>query len=139
VVSHERQEIEVVGDPRANADPGRRVPPVLDIALLELPRRRSQNLCPRLCRSAVNQGHHILQLVSKAIGSAGLVKRGASPNAASQNLINKPTVEHQVDTRIGRSYLQCLQVVVPLLLHLRQCRIRSMGLCVFANESMNLF
>src|SRR5687768_8505550 len=99
MVNNERQEIEIVGDPRANADPGGRVPPMLDIALLELPRRRSQDLRTRLCRSAVDQGHHILQLVSKAIRSAGLVKRGACPNAASQYLINEPTVEHHVHGR----------------------------------------
>ena len=137
VVNHERQKIEVVGDPRANADPGRRVPPVLDIALLELPCRRSQDLRPRLCRSAVDQGHHILQLISKAVRPTGLVERGAGPNAASQDLINKPAVEHQVDAAIGRSHVQRVQVAVPLLLYLRQSRSSSMGLCVFANKSMN--
>ena len=75
MVNDERQEIEVVGDARANADAGRRVPPMLDIAFFELSRRRSQDLRPRFCWSAIDQGHYILQLVSKAIRAAGLVKR----------------------------------------------------------------
>ena len=112
--------------------PGRRVPPVLDVALFELPRRRPQDLRPRLCRSAVDQGHHILQLVAKAVRSAGLVKRGAGPNAASQDLIDQPAVEHQVDARIGRRHVQRVQEAVPLLLHLGQRRIGSIGLRVFA-------
>src|SRR6185369_11386493 len=138
MVNHERQEIEVVRYSRANADPGRRVPPMLDVALLKLPCRRSQDLRARLRRSAVDQGHHVLQLVSKAVRTAGLVKRGACPNAASQYLINEPTVEHQVHTRIRRSHLQGVQVAVPLLLNLAQYGIGSAGLCVFADEATNL-
>ena len=65
VMDHQWQEIEIVGDPRADADPRRRVPPVLDVALLELARRRPQDLRPRLCRGAVDQSHHILQLVAE--------------------------------------------------------------------------
>src|SRR4026209_1429594 len=138
MVNHERQEIEVVGDPRANADPRRRVPPMLDIALLELSRRRSQDLRARLRWSAADQGHHILQLVWKTIRTAGLVKRGACPNRASQYLINEPTVEHQVHARIRRSHLQRVQVTVPLLLPLGQCGIGSAGLCVFPDEATTL-
>src|ERR1044071_6327457 len=102
-MNHEWQEIQVVGDSCANTNPGRRVPPMLDITFLELPCRGSQDLRPRFSGSTVDQGHHILQLISKAIRSAGLLKRGAGPNAAGQDLINEPTVEHQVNAWIGRS------------------------------------
>ena len=105
VVNDQRQEVEVVSDPCANADTGRWVPPMLDIPLLELPRCRAQNLCPRFIRSAVDQSHHILELVSKAVRSSGLVKGGAGPNAAGPHLIKEPTVEHQVHAGIGRRHM----------------------------------
>ena len=38
----------VVGDPRAHALAGMRQPPMLDIALDELPRRRAQQMCSRV-------------------------------------------------------------------------------------------
>ena len=44
VVDDQGQEVEIVADPGADADPGRRMPPVLDIALLELPGCRPQDL-----------------------------------------------------------------------------------------------
>ena len=47
VVDDQRQEVQVVGDARADAAAGRRVPPMLHVALLELPRRRPQDLGPR--------------------------------------------------------------------------------------------
>src|SRR5262244_3758709 len=106
MVNHEWQEIKVVSDACANADPGRRVPPMLDITFFELSCCRSQDLRSSFCWGAVHQCHYILQLVPKAISSAGLIKRRAGPNAASQNLINKPAVYHQVHTRIGRGDMQ---------------------------------
>jgi hypothetical protein len=61
VVVHDvRKEIEIVGDARADADAGRRVPPVLDISLLELPRRCAKNLRASLLRAPVDQRHDIL-------------------------------------------------------------------------------
>src|SRR5690349_17475324 len=128
MVNHEWQEIEVVSDACANPDPGRRVPPMLDVTFFELARRRSQDLRSSFQWSAVHQCHYILELVPKTISSAGLIKRRAGPNAASQNLVNKPAVNHEVHTRIGRVNLQRCQMAVPLLPQLHQCRISRMGL-----------
>src|ERR1043166_5345600 len=127
MVNHEWQEIKVVSDACANADPGRRMPPMLDVTLFELSCRRSQDLRSSFCRDAVHQCHYILELVPKAISSAGLIKCGAGPNAANQNLIKKPAVYHQVHSRIGRGDLQCGQVAVPLQSQLPQRRINWMG------------
>src|SRR5262245_1588075 len=122
MVNHEWQEIQVVSDACSNSDPGRWVPPMLDVTFFELAWRRSQDLRSSFYWGTVHQCHYILKLVPKTISSAGLIKRRASPNAASQNLVNKPAVYHQVHTRIGRGDLQCGQVSVPLLSQLHQCR-----------------
>ena len=45
--------------------PAGRVPPVLYVAFLELPRRRAQDLRPRLLRGAVDDGHRVLELVAE--------------------------------------------------------------------------
>ena len=84
-----------VRTPRA----GRRVPPVLHVAFLELPRRRPQDLRPRLLRGAVDQGHHVLELVAEAVGPARLVERRPAPDPAGQHLVEQPAVEHQVQGR----------------------------------------
>ena len=96
---------------------------MLDVTLFELSRCRSQDLRSSFCWGAVHQSHYILELVPKAISSAGLIKRRPGPNAATQNLINKPAVYHQVHTRIGRCDLQCGQVAIPLQSQLHQSRI----------------
>src|SRR5262245_57664551 len=79
----EGQEQEIVRDACADALAGRRVPPVLHVAFLELPARRPQDLRPRLLRRAVDEGHHVLQLIAETVGAAGLVERGAAPDAAA--------------------------------------------------------
>ena len=88
-----------VRTPRA----GRRVPPVLHVAFLELPGGRPQDLRPRLLRGAVDQGHHVLELVAEAVGPARLVERRPAPDPAGQHLVEQPAVEHQVQRRVGRA------------------------------------
>src|SRR5262245_65465030 len=100
MVNDEWQEIKVVSDACANADPGRRVPPVLDVTLFELSCRRSQDLRSSFCWGAVYERHYILELVPKAISSAGLIKRRARAQAATQNLLNELAVYSYVHTRI---------------------------------------
>ena len=100
--------------------PDGRVPPVLDVALLELPCGGAQDLRSRFLRGTVDQRHHVLKLVAEPVRSAGLIEGGTRPHPARQHLIHEPPVEHQVDGRIGRRDLQRVQVAVPVLLHLRQ-------------------
>ena len=139
VVDDQGQEIEVVGDPGADADPGRRMPPVLDVALLELPGRRPQDLRPRLFRGAVDQGHDVLELVPKAVRPARLVERRAGPHPAGQHLVEQPAVEHQVHAGIGRLHLHGVQEVIPSLLHLGQHLPGSTGGGVGGDEAADLF
>ena len=64
---------------RANAATRGRVPPMLHIAFAELMRRGAQEMLAGEGWLGMYQCHHILQLVPKAIRSAGLIEPGASP------------------------------------------------------------
>jgi hypothetical protein len=119
MVHHERKEEQVVGDTGADADAGGRMPPVLHVPLLELPRRRPQDLGPRFTRAAVDQSHDVLQLVAKAVGPARLVECRAAPDSTAQYLIKEPAIDHQVDARVGRYYLDDAQDPLPETLDLR--------------------
>jgi hypothetical protein len=49
------------------------MPPVLDIALLELTGRAKQLLLAREVRLGAGECHHVLQLIAETVGSSGLV------------------------------------------------------------------
>ena len=90
---------QVVGDARAHAAARRRVPPVLHVALDELPRRGAQEVLARELGLRHGERHHVLQLVAEAVGAARLVERRARPDAAGERLIEQPAVEQQVHRR----------------------------------------
>ena len=73
---------QVIRNPRADADAGGRMPPVLHIPLLKLPGGCHQNLIPQQFGLRIHQGHAILQLIPEAIGTAALVKRGPRVHSA---------------------------------------------------------
>ena len=75
MVNGQRQEVEVVGDPCTDTDSGRRVPPMLYVALFKLPCRRPENVESRFGRIAVDERHNILELVAKTVRSSRLVER----------------------------------------------------------------
>ena len=64
----------VVGDPRAHALTRMRQPPMLHVALDELPRRGAQQVLARHRRLRGDQRHAVLQLVAEAVGAARLVE-----------------------------------------------------------------
>src|SRR5438309_11418285 len=61
----QREENAIIGDACAHAATRRRMPPVLHVAFLELPGRRTHDLCPRFLRRAVDNRHCILELVAE--------------------------------------------------------------------------
>jgi len=93
LVGDKRQPQVVVGESGPNAAAGWRVPPVLDVALDELTRRRAQDLRARDLGRGVDERHHVLQLVAEAVGAAGLIEGRACPDAAGQRLIQQPAVQ----------------------------------------------
>ena len=113
----------VVGDPRAHALAGMRQPPMLHVALDELPRRRAQQVRARHRRPRCDERHAVLQLVAEAIGAARLVECRASPDAAGQRLIQQPAVQHDVHRPVGRLHLDRAEDSVPVLGDLGQHRV----------------
>ncbi len=64
-------------------------------------------------RSNVQQCQNVLKLVTKPIGSAGLVEGGSSPDPAGQGLVQKPAVDKQVKSGFGGVNLHRTQQVIP--------------------------
>ncbi len=104
----------VVGDPRAHALPGVRQPPVLDVALDELPRRRPQQVCTRHRRPHSDERHAVLQLIAEAVGAARLVERRTGPDAAGERLIQQPAVQHDVHRPVRGLHLDRAKGIVPV-------------------------
>ena len=75
-----RQPEEVIGYARAHAASGRLVPPMLHVALDELPRRGLDDLRARQIGSRYRERHHVLKLVAKAVRATGLIERRARPD-----------------------------------------------------------
>ena len=95
------QEQHIVRDARAHAGIGR-VPPVQHVPRLELPRRTAKQVRPRPFGLRVHQRQHVLQLVPKAPGSAGLVEPGAAQHPAGADLVEQEAVEQKVQALVGR-------------------------------------
>ena len=91
----------VVGNSGADALAGMGQPPVLHVAVDELPRRSAKQMLARQIGTSGGERHAILQLVAKAIGAAGLIEGGARPDTAGERLIEQPAVEHDVHRPIG--------------------------------------
>ena len=103
VADDERQPEIVVGEARADAAAGRRMPPMLHVAFLELLRGRCRmHMLARTCGMAVHQRHHILQLVAESERSARLIERRASPDAATERLVQQPVVDERIERAVGR-------------------------------------
>ena len=104
----------IVADLRAHALAVRRQPPVLHVALGKLAPGGAQQVLARQVGAAHAQRHHVLQLVAEAPGAAGLVVRGARPQAAGGDLVQQPVVEQDVERAVGRADLHGVEQVVPL-------------------------
>ena len=62
---------------------------------------------------AMQQRHHVLELVAEAEGAARLVVAGARPQPAAQVLVEQPAVHHQVEGVVGRAHLHRVEDVGP--------------------------
>ena len=105
----------VVGNARANALAGRREPPMLDIALDELPPRRAQDVLARHLGPGDRERHDVLKLVAEAVGAARLIEGRTRPVAAGERLVEQPAVQHDVHGTIRRVHLQRAERFVPVV------------------------
>ena len=103
----------VVGDPGADPPAVGRVPPVLGVALGELPGGRAEDLRLRLGRGGEGQGHHVLQLVAESVGPARLVEGRSRPDAAGDHLGEQPPIQEEVHRRVGRLDLDGREEPIP--------------------------
>ena len=116
----------IVGDARAHALTRMRQPPMLDVALDELSRRRAQQVLARHGRLRGDQRHAVLQLVAEAVGTARLVERRARPDAAGQRLIQQPAVQHDIHRPVGGLHLDRAEHIVPVAADLATARRRDL-------------
>ena len=104
----------IVGDARAHALARMRQPPMLHVALDELPRGGAQQVLARHRRPRGGQRHAVLQLVAEAIRAARLVESRARPDAAGQRLVQQPAVQHDIHRPVGRLHLDRAEHLVPV-------------------------
>ena len=111
---------QIVGTARPESASARLVPPVLDVALDELARGRAQDLRASEVGPRQRQRQHVLQLIAKPEGAAGLVVAAARPQPAGHRLIEQPSVHQEIERVIGRADLDGLQNRLPRALRRRQ-------------------
>ena len=96
---------QVVGAARTGAAAGLRMPPVQHVPDLELAPGGVQDVRAAEAGSAVHESHHVLELVAKAKGTAGLIEARSCPESTRERLVEKPAVDHQVQRRVRGVHL----------------------------------
>ncbi len=82
--------------------PGRGVPPVLDVALGELPAGGAQEVLARQVRPDEEEREDVLELIAESVGAARLVVARARPEPAGEVLVEEPAVHEEVEGVVGR-------------------------------------
>ena len=95
---------EIVREAGPDAASALRVPPVLHVALDELPAGGAQDVLARERRLGVDERHHVLQLIAEAVRAAALVERRPGPDAAGERLVQRPAIEHRVEAGLRRAH-----------------------------------
>ena len=114
LVGDEEQPQVVVAEGGASAEMQALVPPVEDVAFGELVGGMVENLSTGILRVAVEQRHHVLQLVPEARGAANLVEARAGVEARGVDLVEVPAVQHVVQGAVGRLDLDVAELLVPV-------------------------
>src|SRR5688572_1075103 len=90
------------------------MPPVLHVSFLKLMSSGKHDLLSRDFRMAVDERHHVLQLIAKTECATGLIKCSAGPDAARECLVKQPAVEHYVQRSVRSFYFDCSENAVPV-------------------------
>ena len=112
------------------------MPPVLHVAFLELVRSCEQDLFARDFRTAVDERHHVLQLIAETKRAARLIKRGARPDATRKCLVKQPAIEHRVERCIRRSHFDRAEQFVPVGQHFFKRCVDSSCLAELCDDSL---
>ena len=118
IAAHRQRQPEVVvRTMRAHAPARGRMPPVLDISLLELTARAQQQVLAHQPGLGVDERHHVLQLVAEAEGTARLIVAAACPDTTREGLVHQPAVGQHIDRRVGCFHLHRAERVIPVMPH----------------------
>ena len=123
----------IVRNARPHPPAAFRQPPMLDIAFPELPAGSAQKVRAYKVRPRQQQCAAILQLVPKAIGTAGLIESGTPPHPAGKHLVQQPTIKHDVHRPVRRTHLHRAQRRSPVRRRAGQLGIK-IGLAPLADE-----
>ena len=104
---------EIVGEARSYSAPRRLVPPVLHVALDKLAARGAQQMTARDLGLGIEKRHGILELIPKSVGAARLIERRPRPHATGQRLIQRPSIEQDVEFGLRRPDADDRQTLVP--------------------------
>src|SRR6185437_910165 len=100
------------------------MPPMLHVAFNELPSRRAKQLRASHVASCDAQGQDVLKLISETVCSAQLIEGGPRPHAARKRLIQEPSVQQNIHSRLGCGDLHSAEDIIPATLDLDQDRIQ---------------
>ena len=89
-------------------------------------------------RLGINQRHRVLQLVTKSECSTRLIKAGAPPKAAAQDLVQQPAVGHQVHRGVGSFHLDHTQRLLPILPNAFQGRLDGTGFTIVFDQLLRV-
>ena len=115
IADEERQPEIVVAARRVIAEIGERVPPVIDRAVLELPRRVQHDLALGSCRIKRQPDLAVLELIAEPERARLLVVTRAPPHAPRERLVRQPVVVEQIKVRAIRLHLCRADQIVPEL------------------------
>ena len=112
-----RQPEQVVRAAGPDAAAARGVPPVLDVSLHELARRRPDEVLAGQVRPRQGQGEDVLDLVPESVRPARLVVAGARPEPARDILVEEPAVDEEVEGVVRRRDADGPERLFPGRLH----------------------
>jgi hypothetical protein len=98
---------------------------MLHISVHKLVLAAKQDMISRKRAVIGQQADHVLQLIPKAKGSAGLVEARSAQQARGPCLVRQPVIHKQIERLIGRLNLNCPKTCLPQLFHSGQSRLRQ--------------
>src|SRR4030095_5337560 len=128
---HKRQPQQIIRKPCPYTTSTWWMPPVLDIAFLKLMLTREYDLTTCHLATAVDQGHHVLQLIAETKRTTRLVERGAGPDSTRECLVEEPPIEHRVQRLVRCFDLDGAKQVIPMCKYLLECRINCPRVSVY--------
>src|SRR5215471_3990437 len=96
--------------------------------------RRLDDVRPAEVGRHVQQCHDVLQLITKSKGAAGLVIASAPPESPDDNLIEEPTVEHEIERGLGSLYGPRPEQAIPMQLDLCPSGLHILRVSIAMNE-----